>query len=274
MSLGFEQALEEAARTAERSFPGLGVDRAAFVERLRGRFAASTDPVAALSAAHVDGLYLAFACTCGIAAAIARVDDELSGQARATSARFRLPTDAIDELIQRVRERLFVAAPTRRSRLDDYDGRGELGAYVRAIMVHMALDDLRRRGRALSDEDTLAELAAPDDDLRVAHMKREYAAEFRAALREAITMLDREARIDLKLYYLDGVTLESLAAMHGVVASTIARRLARTRETLFARTRDLVAARLALGPEDLDSLLALVASRIEVARSALESKPR
>src|SRR5262245_51668103 len=114
MSLGFEQALEEAARTAERSNPGLGVDRAAFVDRLRARFATTADPVAAVSAARVDDLYLAFACTCGIAAAIARVDAELPGQARMTSARFRLPADAIDELLQRVRERLFVAAPTRR----------------------------------------------------------------------------------------------------------------------------------------------------------------
>jgi RNA polymerase sigma-70 factor (ECF subfamily) len=274
MSLGFERALDEATRTAERAYPGLGVAREAFVESLRARLASEPDPAAALAARRVDHLYLAFACAEQRAQAIAQFEADHFHHVRIAMARFHVAHAECDELMQRLRERLFVATPPHMPRIADYDGRGHLSAFVRAVAVRLVLDHLRRSGRTEpADDETLAELAAPDDDVELAHAKRRYAAEFRAALRDALATLDREARVDLKHYYLDGLTLEALAVLRGVAPSTIARRLTRTRELLLSTTCEQLAKTLGVAPGELDSVLAIIASHMEVARSVFETAP-
>jgi hypothetical protein len=61
-----------------------------------------------------------------------------------------------------------------------------------------------------------------------------------------------------------------MAREHGVAPSTISRRLAKSREALFVETRRALMERLGVAEEELDSILRLLESRLDLSRGALE----
>jgi RNA polymerase sigma-70 factor (ECF subfamily) len=87
-------------------------------------------------------------------------------------------------------------------------------------------------------------------------------------LREAISTLDAEQRNLLRLHYLEGLTLDELAAFFGVHRATIARRVAEAREAVSDGMAERLKAALGLSAADLDSLLVLLRSQLEVSISA------
>jgi RNA polymerase sigma-70 factor (ECF subfamily) len=60
------------------------------------------------------------------------------------------------------------------------------------------------------------------------------------------------------------MTIEAIAAVYGVHRMTISRRIAASRAEILATTQRLLRERLRVTPEELDSLLRLVQSRIDV----------
>jgi len=79
----------------------------------------------------------------------------------------------------------------------------------------------------------------------------------------------RERRL-LQQYYLDGANLEALAALHRVTPSAVSRSLAKARATLVGRIRNALIARLRLSGREVDNLLHLVQSQLELSRSMLD----
>jgi RNA polymerase sigma-70 factor, ECF subfamily len=264
-------AVQEAIFRAARANPSLGAPPDGFVSYLAARLVADADPAESLAEMRVEQLYLAFACAAGERKAIVRFEAEHFHHVPVAMARFRMSDTNADEIRQRLRERLLVAAPGKSPRITEYSGRGDLGSWVRAVAMRLVIDALRASGKELpADEETFAELAVADEDLELGHSKREYAAAFRAALREAMRGIDPERRMELKLYYLEGVTLEDLGALFRVAPSTIARRLGRSRETLLARTREVLRRELQIGESEVGSVLALIESRMDLAGSAFD----
>lgn len=106
----------------------------------------------------------------------------------------------------------------------------------------------------------------------LAQMKERYSVDFKAALNTALAAIDPESRNDLRLYYFDGVKLEDLARLHEVATSTMSRRLARTRKTVLARTREILRAQLGVDEAELDSILHLIESRLDMSAGALGAR--
>ena len=75
--------------------------------------------------------------------------------------------------------------------------------------------------------------------------------------------LDARARNLLRLHHLGGATLEQLAAMYGVHRATAVRWLADARAALARGTRRRLTASLDVSPAELDSILAMIGSRLE-----------
>jgi RNA polymerase sigma-70 factor (ECF subfamily) len=202
---------------------------------------------------------LALACASGDARALAHFDRTYMAAGRARLRSMKLTDAAIDDVLQSVREKLLVGAPPK---LLEYVGRGSLYGLVKVVAVREALSTLRKKRG--DDDEELAERAMVELDPETAILKDHYRSHFREAFREAIRALDSHDRNVLRMYALGGAGLEELAQMYGVHRATIVRTLARVREQLFSETRKALRKRLGIGLAEIDSVLELVQSRLDV----------
>jgi RNA polymerase sigma-70 factor (ECF subfamily) len=171
-----------------------------------------------------------------------------------------------DEVKQTLRARLLVAEGALLPRLGQYGGRGPLGAWLWMITTRIALDLRRAQRGGEVTSDALALLAdrtvTPDPEL--AYLKTHYGAAFRAVFREVLAALPKRDGTLLRLHYLEGMTTEQLGAFYGVSRWTAARRIERLCRSVLKEARRTLAARLDLPTSQLDSVLQLVKSELQL----------
>lgn len=208
-------------------------------------------------------VYLAIACTAGDDRAIVAFRTALIPGVRDVLARLGAPAATIDETEQRVLEMLFVAGDRDRAQIATYTGRGRLRSWVRSIGV--------RTGRRLlgvdhgrDDDNELERLPAAVDDPRLELLRTEYSGEFRAAFTTAFAGLTERQRNLLRQYHIDELTIDQLAGLYQVNRATAARWVIAARGVLLDATRANLAAALAIDPGEVDSIIRLVRSRIDV----------
>lgn len=219
-------------------------------ERFAARLARTPSPE------DVADLYLAEACLAQDHAALTVLDELLQRLARAAG-----PSSHLDEAVQVVRVRLLLGheGPPK---LEEYAAQGPLVAWLRTIVVH-TVATLERRAKPTEPIDSLAMLELPDEaewpDTALA--RREARAKLRDALERALQKLSRKERVLLRQHYLDGLTLEQLAAYERVHRATIARWMASAREALLGALEAETAA--------MPELWGLVQSRLTLSISRL-----
>jgi RNA polymerase sigma-70 factor (ECF subfamily) len=250
----------DALRRGVAAHPGIELPEPALADYLAER---DIDPDGATDEQCAE-LVLACACARGDRAALAAIDGLIRRAVPAGVAHMKLPADTVDELCQVVRDRLLVGEPAREPRILGYAGRGRLAALIKVIAVRAAISMLRARGREVElSGGRLARLQADELDPELAVMKASYRAAFRHSFASAVTALDSRQRNLLRLHLLGGVTLEALAAIYGVHRATVVRWLARARERLLDETRAAMQAQLELSSGELDSVMALIGSRLD-----------
>jgi RNA polymerase sigma-70 factor (ECF subfamily) len=261
-----EQALAYVVRTGASAWPSVQLPEDAFVSRVADHFSNDDTLIDWLRSVRAVDLFLASACAERVPNAIATFDREFLASVPAILARGGFRELQADEIRQRVRERLFVGA----SKIADYSGRGSLAGWLQVVTLRIAIDATREQ-RSMP----IAE-ASENDDLRVAGtdpelslIKERYREPFKQALRAAIAELTGEQRSLLKLHFVDGVTLEKLAALFHVHRATVVRRIAQAREAVFDGVRIRLQAELGIDAAEFDELLALLRSRLELSLSAL-----
>lgn len=268
-----EGTLERALDAAKQASPGVDVPPDVFLRYLAARLA-GTDASSieqALAAVRTSELYLACACDRGDRVALAIFDRRFVADLDAAVRRMDRSGGAADDIKQVVRQKLFVGEPGGHPKIREYSGRGDLRRWVRAIAVRAAIDAGRAdREVPVPPEDDLFELlSVPADHPEVAHLKQASRAEIKAALREALDTLPERERALLQQYYLDGANLEALAALYHVAPSTVSRSLAKARSTLLLRVRGALMTRLRLTGREVDSLVRLVQSQLDVSQAML-----
>jgi RNA polymerase sigma-70 factor (ECF subfamily) len=254
-----EATLGALVDAAARAWPMLAIDRPALARVLAERIAparlADGEPAAI-------ELALARACADGHPAALAALERDYFAGVPAGLAHMRLPAAVIDDVLQLTRTRLLVAEPGATPRILDYAGQGRLRGLVQVVAARAALDHARGKARFASD-DGLADLAAVADDPELQYLKAHYREAWKAAFTAAAGELDARDRNLLRLHHLAGVTLEQLAAIYNVHRATVVRWLGDVRRRLLAGTRTRLGATLAVSSDELDSILALIGSRLE-----------
>jgi len=253
-------------RRAQAAHPKIACDAQEFERFIAGKCA----PGWSLDKLHVESLYLAWACARGDRAALDELEQDYLRKLDPALVRAGAARAGLDEIKQRLRERLLMGSATRGPRIGDYGGRGDFSRWLRAVAVRIVLNHLKGEPRT-SDRD-LDQLAFDADDPELQHLKEHYRAQFASALRVALAELDSEARSDLRLYYLDGLRLEELAALRRVVPSTMSRRLAAARTAVLEQTGQRMRAALGIEKKELESILRLVGSRLDLSRQALLTK--
>lgn len=244
------------------------IDAPAFV-----RYVAARSPGA--TPAHLDrlqaaDLYLACACAAGDAASLAALDRRYLAPLPQILARKGTALDVAEEVVQALRERLFVGAGGARARIVDYDGRGSLAGWLRVAAIRAASnarrDEAHRHGVA-EDAASPALMTAVDPELAL--IKRRYGEAFQAALRDAFAALAPEERNVLRLHFLDGLNLDAIGRALGMSRATVGRRMIAGRARVLDETLRLLGERLPASPAELQSLLAIVRSKLDVSLGAL-----
>lgn len=262
-----EARLEELGKQARERWPT--VSEPAELARVLGDCVAESgaDLEQGLRRLRVDDLYLARACSDGDEAAIAIFERDYLSQVPHFVAKLRLSPIELDELLQRLRTQLFVEEAARRRGIQGYRGRGALGAWLRAVAVKNALKMVGRERGALGADEALEALAGPDDDPELAQLKSSCRSEFKAAFAAALDGLRVRERNLLRQHFIDELTIDDLGRLYGVHRSTAARWLAASKQALNRAVRGELSRRLGVTADDLDDIVSLVESAIDLSLS-------
>ena len=199
---------------------------------------------------HVADLYLVSAALEGHGAALEQLDARLRALLPRALRRLRVDEELRAEVLQRTRERLLVGP--RFPKLGEYQGRGGLDPWLRAVLLRVGLNLLEARPQADEEIRALAELAAPEPDPEVSLLRRAEQATLQSALVEALAGVEPRTRQFLALYVLEGLTLEEIGRRAGTHKSTVSRALSAARVRVMAALRR----RFRAGPEqELSSIL-------------------
>lgn len=226
-----------------------------------------------LDEADAGELWLAAACADGDSTALTSFDRDYLAKLHAPLRSMGLDGHAVEELQQRVRQRLLTAEPGEPPRVFEYAGGGRLFGLVKVVAIRMALDDLRREQhgpvRSSADERTVQCLMDGQLGPELAVIESEHTGAIKAAFQAAVDDLEPSERAVLRLHLLEGSSIDEIAALHDVHRATAARRIVRIRTRLAEGTRDALRQRLALEDSRLESLLRAVDSRLDLSLSRL-----
>jgi RNA polymerase sigma-70 factor (ECF subfamily) len=264
-----ETFLSNAVQQATSAWPALEVP--SFVEVLGQKFAAQSVPAELwFSRLHPADLYLATAAALRVPGAADAFDRVYRPDLLKTARRFEGPRHPADDLVQLMLLKLLVGSEGRRPRIAEYSGQGWLQNWLRVTTVRLCLDAVKGGAQHKREQGT-DELVAADlsDDLELDFIKQTYRAHFKAAFAKAVSRLDSTERTLLKLSALHGLGIDELAALFHVHRATAARRVARARQSLLDHTRSALREALSVRDEELDSILGLIHSRLEVSLERL-----
>jgi RNA polymerase sigma-70 factor (ECF subfamily) len=251
---------------AEGRLPHRPIRRDALVDRLADALLSNDEPPdrEALMRLNAPDLYLALALAEKDIRALEIAESELMPAVHQAIGRIDASESFVDEVSQRVRERLFVGDGATPPAILQYRGTGPLARWVRVIASRVALDLKRSDGRfAGESEDALVRMPSPDDpDLE--EMLSAYAGEYRAALAEAFTSLSRRERNLLRKRYLDELNLDRLGRIYRVNPTTTSRWLKQIEERLAAATRIALMAKLSISESQIRGMDRYVASQLQL----------
>jgi RNA polymerase sigma-70 factor (ECF subfamily) len=258
------ELLEAAHRRGRETWPGLLVERGDFEAYVRQRSAALED-VAGL---QLGELYLACACARRVPGSIDALESWCAAEVNAVMRKAQATTR--DELIQAVREHLFVPRPGAPALIEDYQGRGSLKGWVRVVAIR-ELTQIERRGRREQpvDDDALQAAVALHPDAELQYIQERYRHDFQAALSEAAAGLSARERNLLRHHYLDRLSVDQLATLYRAHRATCARWVAGARQRLMEGARARLVERLGLSRGELNSLLRAVRSHLDISLGSL-----
>lgn len=266
-SPALEAALVAAWEAACGEFPDVRLSPEAFSRHLARH---APDPALLAKLRHGE-LLVAAGCLAGDAWAVRQFERFLA-ESRVAVERLDGGSALTDEVLDQVRH-LALAGKGAEPLLATFAGRGPLAGWLQAASVRTALNVRRRTGREVPlDDAPLAERAsAMDPELEL--LKKSDHGHFQRAFTEAFGALSPKERTLLRLRFLDGLTLEQLAAGQNVHRTTVIRWLDRAHQTLLDETRRLLREKLGAGNATLASLLRDFDSQMDLSlRKALKTK--
>jgi RNA polymerase sigma-70 factor (ECF subfamily) len=253
---------------ARSAHPDVEIDEPAFLEYLDARRQELDDQGA------VD-LYLAYACVHGDDRAIRALEAELSHVVGDFAGMAGDPVRH-DDFKQALREKLLVGERGGAPKLVEYSGRGSLRSWLRIVAKRTYLDELRRRERRKEVDLDESVLLGADDavDPELRYIKDRYRVQFRSAFASALASLEPRERNMLRSRLLHGLSNRQIAQLFDCDRATVTRRLTAVRERLLATTKAALVAELRITPAELDSVLRLIQSRLEITLGGLAIKRR
>jgi RNA polymerase sigma-70 factor (ECF subfamily) len=205
-------------------------------------------------------LELAYACTCQDPAAIVRFEATYFDEVDAAVRRFPNLPVTLDDIRQRVRQKLFVDSPPA---LAGYAGTGELRGWLRALVLHMLLNVSARETREQPTRDAFFDGVVDGSlDAETAYLKESCRAELTLAFVTATHRLAPREKTLLQYAFNDGLSVDQIGVIFGVHRATAARWVAAARERLVLETRADLMARLRVDSVEAESILRAALSQV------------
>lgn len=248
-------------------WPDLNVDSRELVGYLAERQVVPETLTPAIAA----DLFLAFACFVKVPTAVQLFQTAYDPIVVATARRLDRSGALVDELRQRVHELLFVGSSRAAPKIGEYRGRGPLSAWLRTCTKRVGLRLVRTSApEVLMTRDALADEISDVCDQELSLLKDHYGELFRQELVRSLNELPARDRMLLQLHLVAGLSTTRIAKMYHLNQSSISRQLQRTAATIFARVKERIHARLGVETADLESLIDLARSHIELTLSSLD----
>lgn len=265
-----EQALQQVVQRARQRYPQVVVASEDFLDHVARLLPADMEPIAALCSLQTPELYLISAFLSGDPRAAELLGEQCLRVTTSCLRRLGVASAVADDLSQRLCSWLLLAEPGQRPRIARYGGRGELQGWLSIVAVRQARDWLQRpMPRLLLDDDAVVRLVSPQDGQELAYLKRHYRQEFRVAFTHALGALTSRERSLLRQHVLSGLNIQEIGNLYGVHRATVARWLASIRRRLLTSTRHELMKRLHVGTAELDSIMRLIASNLELSLQRL-----
>lgn len=243
-----------------QGWPELEIDPEVFASFVGDRL-----QVHGLERLHAADLYLACGCASGERRALALLDTHHLAALDGALARVCGSGAAVDDVKQLLRVRFLTRSDDQPLRIASYSGISELRTWLRVAAVRLALSMRRKHHReVLSDADGLLDLPARESSPELDLLKRTYHAAFTTAFAAALAALDARERNLLRHQALDGLSIDRIGALYGVHRATAARWVAAAREALIKGVRRELKDQLGVRRDQLDSILGLVRSGLDV----------
>jgi RNA polymerase sigma-70 factor (ECF subfamily) len=269
-----EAMLLDLVDSAQRAYPTFSLPPDVFVAYLGEKLPAGVSWRLALRQMHTSDLYLACACARGDVHALAAFDDRCLRHLDRVLGKMGIDADVSADIKQDLRHRVLVG-DGRPAEILEFSGRGDLRSWVRVLAVRQALRcrDQARREVSVEDDELLQRIAASDNPA-LSHVKEIYRQEFQRAFRGAVRALPDRERTLLRQAYIDGLTVDELGSLYRVHRSTAARLLVRARLLLLETTRTRMMSQLDVQSHELDSILQLIWSQVEISLGDLRRRKR
>ena len=257
--------LATACARGRAAFAHVALDDRTFVKHLARVLEKDGQAGATVSSLALEDLYLACACVEGCAEAMATFAARYSGTIRDSIGRIISGAESEDVREQLI-QALLVGSASGPPKIGTYSGRAALERWIgvaarRAALMWLRENQAEVRARRASAAEPVATNAA---SVESEYIKERYRGEFEQALSEALERLPERQRVLLRLYMVNGVTVERMATMFNVGKATISRWLAAARGTLLDDIKEALRKRLGTSSDELASLARMVASRLEV----------
>jgi RNA polymerase sigma-70 factor (ECF subfamily) len=237
-----------------------GVESDAFIDFIAQRILGAQS-VAQLA---VTDLHLAFRCLAGDARAIVELTLRLRPVTATAMRRAGLAGAQNEDALQNFFERLLVAGPTRRPKLEQYQGRSELEHWVRVAATRFALDALRGRDANGPLPEEHPEATGALGNPEIAYFEQLYGPQLKEALTRAFAQLSAKERTLLRQHYFDRLSLEAIGRMENVHRTTVARWLTSAEEAIFTSVRRGLRDQLGCGERTLEDILASLRDHVDL----------
>jgi RNA polymerase sigma-70 factor (ECF subfamily) len=215
-------------------YSSLSIEAHAYARFVGERLVQSGRSLGELARLHGADLALTWACT-GLDKVALQIFD--SSFLRKTATYVRRADADVDEIAQRLREKLLVAKPGALPRIADYLGTGPLEGFVRIAAVRCAISLKRSQLMWRFTEDkTLDGMASGTQSPESSVAQAQLSQAARLAFAEAAKTLTHKQRQLIRFYHLEDSTLDQLALVYDVHLSTVARWIEQARVELREAT--------------------------------------
>ena len=261
--------IERAVAEGRRAWPALEVPT--FPAVLGAHFGRGKESVSTwFERLRPGDLWLASACALSLPGAASAFETAYRQDLLRAARRAEGPRHPAEDLVQLILEKLLVGSAERGPRLAEYSGQGHLQNWLRVAAVRICLDAVKSGAQHKREQGTDAlEAADLSDDIELDFIKNTYRTRFKAAFGAAVQRLDSTERTLLKLSVLHGLSIDEIGALFHIHRATAARRVARARQSLLDHTRAALREDLSVRDDELDSIIGLIHSRLEVSLERL-----
>ncbi len=269
-----ESELVAACARGRAAFAQIALDDLTFVRYLARVLEKEALAGSEVSALALEDLYLACACVEGCAEAVAVFAARYRGTIRDSIGGIISGAESEDVREQLIHA-LLVGSPSGPPKIGTYSGRASLERWIgvaarRAALMWLRENQAEARARRASAADPVA---GNNASLETAYIKERYRGEFEQALSEALARLPERQRVLLRLYMVNGVTVEKIGTMFKVGKATVSRWMAAARSSLLDDIKETLRNRLGTSSDELASLARMVASRLEVTLPSVLNVP-